>query len=293
MARIIYVIGDGRSGSTIFSILLGNHSQIESVGELYRWIEFNGFPKESNSKREDHIFWDEVRKRYIELGGNVNFSSLIRSRNSIESYHNYLNVFTNSNDRILEAIYRNHIHYLVEAIQKTSRKGFIMDSSRNMGRGLTLHRMYPGNVWFIHLVRDPRGVVYSQMKKNIEQDYKSPLKSGAHNLLKNLFATMVGWKVPTNRFINLRYEDLVTRPRQVLETLGQFFELDFSEIIEKVSKQDALSVPHILDGNRVRDQSTIRLSGDQAWKTELGMFNKMIAIFTTSPFFIRYKYFRN
>lgn len=32
--RVIYVTGKGHSGSTLLDLILGNHSQIESVGEL-------------------------------------------------------------------------------------------------------------------------------------------------------------------------------------------------------------------------------------------------------------------
>ncbi len=32
--RVIYVVGAGRSGSTLLDTILGNHEYIESVGEL-------------------------------------------------------------------------------------------------------------------------------------------------------------------------------------------------------------------------------------------------------------------
>jgi len=291
--KIIYLIGDGRSGSTIFSIMMGNHPDIESVGELYRWIEFEGYPRKGNDKEADHRFWKQVRENYKKNGGSLNFLKLARARNEIEAYKNFLKVFTRKSHFGYENIYRNHLDLLFKAVAEMSNKTVVMDSSRNMARALMVYRRYPEDVWIINLVRDPRGVVLSYMKKNIEQEYKPPYKSALHNLIKNTFSLMVEQQVPNNRFKSIRYEDLAEQPTKTLKELEKFLEMDLSPVISKVEQGAPLYVPHILDGNRVRDQEKLHLSFDQAWKIKLGQLNKALAIALTFPLFIKFKYYKN
>lgn len=40
--EVIYIIGGGRSGSSILSILLGNHQDFVNLGEVKRWAMYNG-----------------------------------------------------------------------------------------------------------------------------------------------------------------------------------------------------------------------------------------------------------
>jgi|GEM_PF-6381828 len=53
---LIYIKGDVRSGSTITSIVLGNHPKIGCVGELTRWGVFEGNPKQGKQKSQHHDF---------------------------------------------------------------------------------------------------------------------------------------------------------------------------------------------------------------------------------------------
>ncbi len=291
--KLIYVIGDGRSGSTIFSILMGNHPDIESVGELYRWIEFNGYPKKGNTKAEDHIFWENVRAQYIKNSENTDFALLAEGRDEIENYAQFLKVYFKKSHPQRTRLYQDYLEKLFGAVCRVSGKPVIMDASRNMGRAALIADLFPQQVWMIHLVRDPRGVVLSYKKKNIEQDYKPPYKAALHNTLKNIFALMVGTQMPPERFITIRYEDVVEKPAATLEQLGSFLEMDFQPLIAQIQNGTPLNVPHILDGNRIRNVETISLRSDQAWKSKLGRFHKFLTVLLTFPFFIRFKYYKN
>src|SRR5271154_7062919 len=58
--KVIYVMGAGRSGSTIFGVALGNCEGIFDAGELEAWLRRSGVPNFAGSERTQ--FWSGVRK---------------------------------------------------------------------------------------------------------------------------------------------------------------------------------------------------------------------------------------
>ena len=54
---VVYIMGDGRSGSTVTGIVLGNHPSISSNGELHKWARYKGHPKEDNDK-DSILSWE-------------------------------------------------------------------------------------------------------------------------------------------------------------------------------------------------------------------------------------------
>ena len=70
--RVIYIMGAGRSGSTVLDTVLGNHFQIESVGELanlpkFAWI--NGEYCACGERGNACLFWEEVRLKWMQRCG--------------------------------------------------------------------------------------------------------------------------------------------------------------------------------------------------------------------------------
>src|SRR5436190_15157868 len=55
--KVLYIMGIGRSGSTILGIVLGNLKEYFFAGEMQLWIESRGVPTE----REDAIkYWEKI-----------------------------------------------------------------------------------------------------------------------------------------------------------------------------------------------------------------------------------------
>ena len=65
--NIIYIMGYGRSGSTLLDIILGNHSEIESLGEvafLHQDLYQGGLCSCLNSYA-DCPFWSQVLQKHL------------------------------------------------------------------------------------------------------------------------------------------------------------------------------------------------------------------------------------
>src|ERR1700683_3122094 len=57
--KVIYVMGAGRSGSTILGVTLGNCEQFFFAGELDKWLARSGVPQLEDAERIR--FWSAVR----------------------------------------------------------------------------------------------------------------------------------------------------------------------------------------------------------------------------------------
>ena len=73
--KVVYVTGAGHIGSTILDIVLGNHPEIQGVGEVNKlhrsgWVTDSGRRCACGEAIPECSFWPEVRHRWASsLGG--------------------------------------------------------------------------------------------------------------------------------------------------------------------------------------------------------------------------------
>ena len=97
----------------------------------------------------------------------------------------------------------------------------MVDSSKSLMYGYVLGRVPEVELYTVHLVRDPRSVQYSLLKRKMEK-HGGYLK---HNSVKGSLAwdtlnpaTEAILRHP-QRYIRVRFEDFVGEPRRVLERI--------------------------------------------------------------------------
>ena len=68
--KIIYILGSGRSGTTLLDILLGNEPSFFSAGELNRIPKLDFHP---HDPRDELVlkFWEEVKKMLVIIPMNI------------------------------------------------------------------------------------------------------------------------------------------------------------------------------------------------------------------------------
>ncbi len=138
--------------------------------------------------------------------------------------------------------------------------------------------------WFVHLVRDPRGVVHSRQRAR-ERRRKShahprPVLSALRPLwlaydaagwsALNLTARHAPWRPPPPRWIELTYEDLVRRPEQALERLLERLGEGGRDLPFVAPNTVHLAANHAVAGNRNRLESgDVRVTPDESWRDGL------------------------
>ena len=188
--KVLKITGLGRSGSTILDVVLGNHPQIESVGEVGNlmrngWISHESLrgidPKRLRrpictcGKRLDVLyveapdeacpFWSSVRREWVERTDGESIESYPKLQNGFELKRRWPRLLYEK--RRPSAPFRSYARLtraFFESIRAVSGKPVIVDSAAIPVRTFALG-MIPGmDLYVIHLVRDGRGVATSHRR---------------------------------------------------------------------------------------------------------------------------------
>jgi hypothetical protein len=326
--KVLKITGLGRSGSTILDVVLGNHSQIESVGEVGNLIRNGWISRESLQgidpgrlrvpictcgKRLDVLyvdapdeacpFWSSVRREWVER----------TDRDSIESYPKLQNDFEGNKrwPRLLyerrrpSALFRSYARLtldLFESIRAVSGKPIVVDSSKSPVRAFALG-MIPGiDLYVVHLVRDGRGLITS-LRKTFEKDLEAGImwdhkghpmwKTVVRWVVLNLASEWVCIQLGPKRTMRLRYEDFVADPEAALGKIGSLIELDLTSVADAASSGKPMQAGHNIGGNRTRKSGFIVLRPDnEEWKTALSPTEQRLAWMLMGWLMRRYGYKR-
>jgi sulfotransferase family protein len=211
--RVIYVMGAGRSGSTILGVTLGNCANLFYAGELDKWLLRAGRPKRSGERRE--AFWGEVLGRVADpqpLFGGQCHRYLERSSALLRLRGLWLR-------RRLRRPYRRVMGELYRAIATVSGATHVVDTSHYPLRARELQRVEGIDLYILLLVRDPRAVIASFGREDVLEPRFGPAKTRAYLLLTHLLCAWVFRKQPPERRMVLRYEDFVADPQAVIGSL--------------------------------------------------------------------------
>lgn len=283
-ARIVvgHITGYGRSGSTIFDIILGGHPDIAGVGEitnLSRRVWRNDEYCSCGERVQACPFWGRVVARWRkECGGRV-----------VEAYEKLSNRFERldmvwhsdfgrmrGGDAFGE--YRAMTVALYEAVLGESGKRIIIDSTKLPGRAHALSLIPEIELKIIHLIRDGRGVAWSMrrpqamdLKAGIERDMpgRPVTRTALRWAMVNLGAERVANRLGPGRSVRIRYEDFVTQPAQEIARAGALFGIDTQMLIDKLAHGEAFAPGHLVAGSRLRMGGPVKLRLDEAWRKEM------------------------
>jgi hypothetical protein len=206
---ILYVMGAGRSGSTILGVALGNCEGVFFAGELDRWLARAGRPRGATAARER--FWEQVRSR-------VRYPTELTGRTTwLERSSSLLDARRWGARRRLRASYREVSEDLYRVVSEVAGASHVVDTSHYPMRARELQALGGIELHLLLLVRDPRSVVASLGRADVRERRFGLLRANAYLWLTNLLSTLVFLRHPENRRMLIRYEDLLARPEQVLE----------------------------------------------------------------------------
>lgn len=282
---VVYVGGYGRSGSTLLDILIGD--RLHSVGELSnlpRHFVEQDLACTCGASFAECEFWSQVISEYAAGGSRETAFRALRKFHEAEGWRSFARLllpwlagevppgFVQSSQKLYRAIFR------------CSGSGAIIESSKTAGwcasRPALLQRACGLDVKLIHLIRDPRGIYHSARKgRNRDLRTKSPAKIENRSLLglralggwffANVAATVNGILLGADRYLVVRYEELVGNPVSTLEQISAFLQLDFHEVLARIERREAFGVGHLVGGNRMAKTRQITLRQDVEWSQVL------------------------
>jgi len=269
------------SGATLLAILLGAHPDITSIGEMRGLID-RANPEtylcSCGKNIMKCVFWEAVANSMHKKGHKfdvANFDTKFHYKGSRIFYdlrhgssRNY--IVDSIRDKIVSYLpgermqmqrYADRNAAFVKSVLEVTGNNVFVDSSKSRMLLRTFPKYTDFDVRAIHLIRQPEGVVASQLrrskKSSPEREARSWVKRHRRIELSMRF-------LQPEKFAIVRYEDLCTDTEATLLRLFEFCGVapDISKLNYDVTAQHVIGNPM-----RLRPLSGIEL--DERWKEEL------------------------
>ncbi len=257
MKQILYILGGGRSGSTLLDIMLGNAEGVFSCGELRRFALHGGISRTKEQIAESVQFWTKIsRELEKKLHGQPaeNWNELCRG---IEYHTAFVAPWRLRPDKMKS--YERYVNALTDLVFEESGARWLVDSSKYPGRLLALLKVSRYPVSVIYLTRHPVGVVHSFERKDVEQPGKGLLAANLYYAVNGFLCSTAFHRVPAKRRLKIRYEELIREPEQTLSSIEKKLGVNLKTPISIAVRRKSYRVGHLVDGNRVRLKNEIRL----------------------------------
>jgi len=303
-ARVLYLGGLGRSGTTVLERVLGQLPGVVTAGELVHLWQRGVLDDETcgcGTPFSACPFWTEVGRRAFGGWDRALAERMVALHDRVDRTRHVplLLVPALLGGRRAElAEYVRTSVALHEAVSATAGGAVVIDSSKHSSLAFVLRTSGDLDLRVVHVVRDSRGVAYSWTKEVQRPEASggslmtrySPTRSSVlwtgHNLL---FALLRRLGTPVRL---LRYEDFVAAPGPVLDGLAAFAGLPGSgDVVEGDTVE--LAPSHTVAGNPMRFRTgRISLRRDDAWRTRLPRGRRRLVTALTAPLLLRYGYLR-
>ncbi|HEY9825915.1 MAG TPA: sulfotransferase [Stenomitos sp.] len=304
MVKVLYITGWGRSGSTILGNLLGQIPDFISVGEI-RHLSERGLGENRPCGCGEHFrncsFWKSVlQDSFKSQEDYYNFAQQTLRQKFMSSQYLPL-LYLPGREKIFQKIWSQYLislENLYNSIQLNSQSKLIVDSSKSPLYAYALSLVPSIDLYVVHLVRDPRSVAYSWMRKKSQPDKGkdgylpryNPLKSSLQWSLVNASAETLK-AVSPDRFLTLRYEDFVMYPHRKITEILDFVKESEADISFLDNNSAVLNTNHTFSGNPNRLQTgLIKLKLDDEWKLKMKPLDKFLVTIQNLPQLIKYHY---
>ena len=274
---LIYILGTQRGGTTVASSLLTAIPGTAFIGETLRisapfeerFCGCGSVPTNCpvwSQLLADGTIDSRARREFAELGSEALGTGAEKAKSEYGA-------------RMIQ-LYRRYA--------QATRATVVIDGSKDPDLGRLVAALDGLNVHFIHVVRDPRGVVRSVVKRTnggwLEKRVVA-VKTALWYLLRQrrcraLLGSSLGRSVTT-----VRYEDLVRHPSAFIASVSKHLGI-------RMAEADEMSLPtsHSLRRRDRPRRPTLPLVEDRSWVRDLGFTDMLVTTLVTLPYIRRFGY---
>jgi Sulfotransferase family len=255
--KVVYVMGAGRSGSTILGITLGNCTGMLFAGELHLWLAKAGKSPLAGSERAR--FWSVVKE-------NVKLAPELQAREA-RSLEQSAAIFRIGGWRArqrLRARYRRITEEVLRATARAAGATHVVDTSHFPRRARELQTLTGIELYLLFVVRSPASVVASYRRDDVEFPRFNSITTNAYLWLTYALSLLAFRRHPRERRLLVRYEAFMANPDGVLRDI-----LDCVESPAEVPDLSALSTGVAFQGNKVLAAEVVALKS-KAERPSLG-----------------------
>lgn len=295
--KIIYIVGDGRCGSTILDRFLGAATGGLSLNEANEILRFGYGEKRKCSCGKAFPscdFWQSITSQ-IEMTDEKR-DRLIQSQKTYESTKRFFGTCRKLEQDNIESDLAEYLDFLSNVFAATSRSqnaNVLVDSSKLPARAMLLSRATGAEVYVVHVVRHPCAVVNAWRKAKFDPGRGDKMERHgllrtvafwwARNTVGGLLRTKLPYKV-------VKYEDFVADPEAVASEVAAMAGTPLRDL-DGGNCGYSLPEIHTISGNPDRFSSgktLLRL--DDKWKMELPAAHRRLVWLLTAPALKKFGY---
>lgn len=279
---VVFIIGTVRSGSTLLARLLDGLPGVAAIGEVrntWRALALDEVCSCGQAASRCEV-WASV-SRTVTTAAAGSFLSEHSDRAATLRSVELLGRLCRRRTADRQALVAQWHELYLEFASATGAQIIVDTSKTPASLVVALATGLP--VVVIHLVRDPRAVAFSEVRRGDVRGRRGYVRSVLGWCLTHALADHHP-SIPAHH--HLRYEDLASAPRATLEALSAAAGLPadwrLDEVVPGRPSHPAIAQAHDLAGNRMRKQTQIRIRADEEWRQALsGLAAWLIAISTT------------
>lgn len=298
--KVLYVLGRGRSGSTIFANVLGELDGYFAGGEL-RVLWDPVVVQHGSCGCGEPItrcaVWSGVLDRVSDIDAEE--AAMLQREIVRESNTLRLLLWPGRSSWPARERFAQLMRRVYEAVADVTGARVIVDSSKRPSYAAFL-RTVPGcDPYYVHLVREPRASAYSWQNRR----YESARSSGVEVTRRGALDATLRWDllnlgsegllrtVGTGRGMTMRYEDFIAEPQHHVEQVAQLLGetswrspfLDDHTVV--------LRPNHTIAGNPSRFATGTLVLEDRAeWTVKQARFDRWVSTAVALPFLRHYGY---
>jgi hypothetical protein len=303
MVRVVSIIGYTRSGSTLLDSILGELDGVFSAGELhYLWAR--GILEHRScgcgSAVVDCPVWSRVLERAFGAHPPDPRRVVGWQDRSVRTRHTPALLMGGRggiDQHALTALTRAMSH-VYRSIADVTGDEVIVDSSKRPSDAALTMLIPEIEPFVVHLVRDPRAVVFSWRRSKRELDrpdagdmpLRSPSAAAAGWVGMNVVAEAVRRRAGARGML-VRYEDLAARPVETVHAIATFAGAKADVLPFVGEDQVRLGENHTVSGNPGRfRRGVVSVRPDIEWRTAMRPEDRMVTTAITAPLRWRYGY---
>lgn len=305
---LVYILGWGRSGSSIMANILGSTPDCASLGEVrYLWdrgVIDNGICG-CGSAFSDCAFWPGLRAGSGVLGEVTTQRALGLAR-SIGSGARRAQIPALHGQRARKNYFASNaadldlLMDLYASAFEASNSRVLVDASKSPFYALNLlHANRSFDVAFLHLVRDPRAVLHSWKKTKQREDSSDDQLFPKYSSMRSLLQ----WALVNSRcekfadlaqgqYFQVRYEDFADNWHgALLSGAGDLFERPEAGQDAADGRAAMVHAQHSISGNPSRfSLGEVKLKPDTSWSNAITGLDRRLASVICGPVAGRYGY---
>ena len=263
--RIAYIVGLPHCGSTLLGMILNAHESAVSVGEVFGLHDHAGNGRKGKGA-------DSIEAACIcgsESLSGCDFWRAVGMEVERRSGLTLQDLDLQSDDPLRFA---DHNRLFFDSLADITGAKLIVDTSKRLNRLHALLTCTDLPLVPIHLLRDPKGQIYSLLQRG----HNSVLEPAAQYRKTTLKTLRLLRRV---RHLRLRYESLLTAPEEALQRVMRGLGLTFQEAQLNWVKAERHGLPNSRAGRPGDDEILL----NDAWRENMGMRQRAFITILTFP----------